>query len=199
MLFGRHGGWHEGGEYVAVGIGQAIHTLWGDLAWQLGKAEGYALVADADRSGTSPGKNVLQELLSRYVPCVILIDELVAYIRQFEEGKALMKRGTVDLSLLDEKVESLCAKILLTFPDCTTKTLEELRKPKLEAWNRNKEDARAWLALNMMTEARSGFTAFNEGTKEDREVDFVLLRQKLAAGQSWVGPLHDEIQPRAKR
>jgi cyclohexa-1,5-dienecarbonyl-CoA hydratase len=33
----------------------------------------------------------------------------------------------------------------------------------------------------MMTEARSGFTAFNEGPKEDREVDFVLLRQKLAA------------------
>jgi hypothetical protein len=39
----------------------------------------------------------------------------------------------------------------------------------------------------MMTEARSGFTAFNEGPKDDREVDFVLLRQKLAAGQSWVG------------
>ena len=115
-----------------------------------------------------------------------------------EEGKALMKRGTVDLSLLDAKVESLCAKILLTFPDCTTRTLEELRKPKLEAWNRNKEDARAWLALNMMTEARAGFTAFNEGTKDDREVDFVLLRQKLAAGQSWVGSLHDEIQPRAR-
>jgi 6-oxo-cyclohex-1-ene-carbonyl-CoA hydrolase len=116
-----------------------------------------------------------------------------------DEGKALMKRGTVDLSLLDAKVESLCAKILLTFPDCTTKTLEELRKPKLEAWNRNKEDSRAWLALNMMTEARSGFTAFNEGSKDDREIDFVLLRQKLAAGQSWVGPLHDQIQPKAKR
>lgn len=27
QVFGRHGGWHEGGEYVAVGIGQAIHTL----------------------------------------------------------------------------------------------------------------------------------------------------------------------------
>jgi 6-oxo-cyclohex-1-ene-carbonyl-CoA hydrolase len=115
-----------------------------------------------------------------------------------DEGKALLKRGTVDLSLLDAKVEELCAKILLTFPDCTTKTLEELRKPKLEAWNRNKEDARAWLALNMVTEARSGFTAFNEGPKNDREVDFVLLRQKLAAGQSWVGSLHDEIQPGAK-
>jgi len=116
-----------------------------------------------------------------------------------KEGKALMARGTVDLSLLDAKVEELCAKMLLTFPDCTTKTLEELRKPKLDAWNRNKENSRAWLALNMVTEARSGFTAFNEGTKEDREVDFVLLRQKLAAGESWVGPLHDSIQPKAKR
>ena len=116
-----------------------------------------------------------------------------------KEGKALLARGTVDLSLLDAKVDELCAKILLTFPDCTTRTLEELRKPKLEAWNRNKEDSRSWLALNMMTEARAGFTAFNEGTKDDREIDFVLLRQKLAAGQSWVGPLHDSIQPKAKR
>jgi 6-oxo-cyclohex-1-ene-carbonyl-CoA hydrolase len=116
-----------------------------------------------------------------------------------KEGKALLSRGTVDLTLLDAKVEELCAKILLTFPDCTTKTLEELRKPKLEAWNRNKEDSRAWLALNMMTEARAGFTAFNEGTKDDREIDFVALRQKLAAGESWVGPLHDSIQPKAKR
>ncbi len=115
-----------------------------------------------------------------------------------KEGKALMARGTVDLSLLDAKVEELCAKMLLTFPDCTTKTLEELRKPKLEIWNKNKENSRAWLALNMMTEARAGFTAFNEGTKEDREIDFILLRQKLAAGESWVGPLHDSIQPKAK-
>jgi 6-oxo-cyclohex-1-ene-carbonyl-CoA hydrolase len=115
-----------------------------------------------------------------------------------KEGKALLAHGKVDLSMLDAKVEELCAKILMTFPDCTTKTLEELRKPKLEAWNRNKEDSRSWLALNMVTEARSGFTAFNEGPKDDREVDFVLLRQKLAAGQGWVGSLHDEIQPGAR-
>ena len=116
-----------------------------------------------------------------------------------KEAKALMARGTVDLSLLDARVEELCAKILLTFPDCTTKTLEELRKPKLEACTRNKDGSRAWLALYMMPEARAGFTAFNEGSKDDREVDFVLLRQKLAAGQSWVGPLHDSIQPKLKR
>jgi 6-oxocyclohex-1-ene-carbonyl-CoA hydrolase len=116
-----------------------------------------------------------------------------------KEAKALMSSGTVDLSMLDARVEELCAKILLTFPECTLKTIEELRKPKLDAWNKNKENSRAWLALNMMTEARAGFTAFNEGTKEDREADFVLLRQKLAAGESWVGPMHDSIQPKNKR
>ena len=113
-----------------------------------------------------------------------------------KQGKALMKEGSVDLSLLDEKVEELCGKMLLTFPECTTKTVEELRKPKLDAWNRNKENSRAWLALNMVTEARAGFTAFNDGPKENREVDFIKLRQKIAAGQPWVGSLHDEIQPR---
>ncbi|MBI3370932.1 MAG: 6-oxocyclohex-1-ene-1-carbonyl-CoA hydratase [Betaproteobacteria bacterium] len=114
-------------------------------------------------------------------------------------GKALMAKGSVDLSMLDAKIEELCGKILLTFPDCTTKTLEELRKPKLESWNRNKEDARAWLALNMMTEARAGFTAFNECPKEDREVDFIALRQALARNESWVGPLHDSIQPKNRK
>src|SRR5574338_617215 len=27
QVFGRNGGWHEGGEYVGIGIGQAIYTL----------------------------------------------------------------------------------------------------------------------------------------------------------------------------
>ena len=116
-----------------------------------------------------------------------------------KDGKALLARGSVDLSLLDAKVEELCAKMLLTFPDCTTKTLEELRKPKLDAWNRNKENSRAWLALNMMTEARAGFRAFNEGTTESREVDFVALRQALARGQAWNDSFTDGLMPAARR
>jgi 6-oxo-cyclohex-1-ene-carbonyl-CoA hydrolase len=113
-------------------------------------------------------------------------------------AKALLARGTVDLALLDRKVEELCGKLLLTFPDCTTKTLEELRKPKLERWNANKENSRAWLALNMMTEARAGFRAFNEGTKDSREVDFVALRQALARGQGWTEAFTDSLMPGAK-
>jgi 6-oxo-cyclohex-1-ene-carbonyl-CoA hydrolase len=112
-----------------------------------------------------------------------------------KEAKSLVARGSVDLSLLDAKVDELCAKLLLTFPDCTTKTLEELRKPKLDAWNRNKENSRAWLALNMMTEGRAGFRAFNEGTKESREVDFVAMRQALARGQGWNESFTDSLMP----
>jgi len=113
-------------------------------------------------------------------------------------GQELMKRGTVDLSGLDGKIEELCTKLLYTFPDCTTKTIEELRKPKLDAWNHNKENSRAWLALNMMTEARAGFRAFNEGTKETgREVDFIALRRALAGNEKWSDDLTDNIQPGA--
>ncbi len=97
--------------------GQAIRTLWGDLAWQLGGAEGYALVAQADASGTSPGKEVLANLLGRYAPCVILIDELVAYVRQFEEGKTLAG-GTFDSNLsfvqaLTEALKAVPTAVLL--------------------------------------------------------------------------------------
>lgn len=97
--------------------GQTIRTLWGDLAWQLGKAEGYALVADADASGTSPGKAVLETLLARYAPCVILIDELVAYVRQFEEGKTLTG-GSFDSNLsfvqaLTEALKAVPTAVLL--------------------------------------------------------------------------------------
>jgi hypothetical protein len=97
--------------------GQAVRTLWGDLAWQLGGAEGYALVADADTSGTSPGKAVLETLLARCAPCVILIDELVAYVRQFEEGKTLTG-GTFDSNLsfvqaLTEALKAVPTAVLL--------------------------------------------------------------------------------------
>ena len=108
--------------------------------------------------------------------------------------------ASVDLSMLDEKVVALCTKLLYTFPDCTTKTVEELRKPKLDAWNRNKENSRAWLALNMMTEARAGFCAFNEGTKETgREAEFIALRRALAANAPWTDELTESIQPGAGR
>jgi 6-oxo-cyclohex-1-ene-carbonyl-CoA hydrolase len=117
----------------------------------------------------------------------------------FKEGRDLIKTGEIDLSMLDEKVEELCAKLLETFPECMAKSLEELRKPKLQAWSQNKENSRAWLALNMMNEARTGFRAFNEGNKETgREIDFVKLRQGLAKGVPWTEELIESLMPGKK-
>lgn len=114
-----------------------------------------------------------------------------------EKGKALMKRGTLDLSLLDSRVEALCATLIETFPECTLKTIEELRKPKLRAWNDNRESSRSWFALNMMTEARTGFNAFVRGSRDTgREIDYVALRQALALGAAWTDELVESLMPR---
>jgi 6-oxo-cyclohex-1-ene-carbonyl-CoA hydrolase len=113
----------------------------------------------------------------------------------YTQGKALLARAETDLSLLDEAVEALCTRLLYTMPDCLIKTIESLRKHKLEHWDRNKETNRAWLALNMMTEANAGFRAFHYGSKQQREVDFVRLRQRLAEGARWSEELIREIAP----
>lgn len=110
-------------------------------------------------------------------------------------AKALLADGTIDFTLLDAAVDDLTTKLLYTMPDCLTKTVESMRKHKLEHWDRNRETNRAWLALNMMTEANAGFRAFHYGTKERREADFIKLRQRLAEGAKWSEELIEEIAP----
>jgi 6-oxo-cyclohex-1-ene-carbonyl-CoA hydrolase len=112
-----------------------------------------------------------------------------------EAGKKLMSEAEVSLQLLDEAVDAMCTKFLYTMPDCLTKTIESLRKHKLEHWDRNRESNRAWLALNMMTEANAGFRAFHYGSRDEREVDFIRLRQRLAEGARWREELVEEIAP----
>ena len=61
-----------------------VRTLWGELAWQLGGPEAFARIADDDENATSPGDR-LRELLTEHGPCLILIDEWVAYARQLHD------------------------------------------------------------------------------------------------------------------
>jgi len=61
--------------------GTQTRTLWGEMAWQLGGAEGYALVAEADRMGVSPGSQVFTALFNAVGPSLVLVDEWVAYAR----------------------------------------------------------------------------------------------------------------------
>jgi 6-oxo-cyclohex-1-ene-carbonyl-CoA hydrolase len=115
-----------------------------------------------------------------------------------EDGKALIAGGIIDLTLLDDAVDEMATRLLYTMPDCLTKTIESIRKHKLEHWNRNKESNRAWLSLNMMTEANAGFRAFHHGTKQQREVDFVKLRRRLGEGAVWGEELIEEVAPWVK-
>ncbi|MBJ2329795.1 DUF499 domain-containing protein [Schaalia cardiffensis] len=68
------------GQPMRKADGTVVRTLWGELAWQLGGAVGYAFVAEADRTGTNPG-SALRSLIAEYSPALILIDEWVAYAR----------------------------------------------------------------------------------------------------------------------
>jgi 6-oxocyclohex-1-ene-carbonyl-CoA hydrolase len=114
-----------------------------------------------------------------------------------DEGKKLLAAGEVDLSPLDREVDGLVYRLARTMPGCLSKTLESVRKHKLEHWDRNKETNRAWLGLNMMTEGRTGFRAFHEGSRECREADFLLLRRRLAEGKDWSEDLIEEVLARA--
>ena len=94
-----------------------VKTIWGELAWQLGGDEGFAMVKEADENGTAPGKGVLAQLLSSRAPCIILMDELVRFVSQFEEGKTL-SGGTYDTQLsfvqsLTEALKAVPTAILL--------------------------------------------------------------------------------------
>jgi 6-oxo-cyclohex-1-ene-carbonyl-CoA hydrolase len=114
-------------------------------------------------------------------------------------GKVMLKTGEIDFSLLDAGVEEMVTKILYTMPDCTIKTTESVRKKKLEHWDKNKETNRAWLSLNMMTEAKAGFQAFHRGDREvGREVDYLDLRRRLARGEQWGDELIEAVSPQHK-
>ena len=114
----------------------------------------------------------------------------------YARGKETLARGTVDLSRLDAEVDAFVYSLAMTMPGCLSKTIESVRKHKLVHWDRNRETNRAWLGLNMMTEGRAGFRAFHEGPKDHREVDFLLLRRRIAEGRVWDDELVDEIQPK---
>ena len=200
----RHGSAPDGGStdflHLYVGFAQAIESCTICEPWSAHKALRLGLlnqIAPVLHSG------------DRFIPNPLVVTDrwldengMIAYGEPVSEdraaaAKAILKTATVDFSRLDQAVGTLSAKLLNTFPDCLNKTIESMRKKKLEHWQRNCETNRSWLALNMMTEARAGFRAFNEGPAGHREVDFAELRRRLARGDRWDDELTQAIQPQA--
>ncbi|MDR0721305.1 MAG: DUF499 domain-containing protein [Treponema sp.] len=93
--------------------GITINTLWGEMAAQLAEQSGdlkrYDQVREADKKGISPGSETLQNLFDTCGPCMILIDELVAYARKlygYQQGD--VPAGTFEgiLSFVQELTEA---------------------------------------------------------------------------------------------
>jgi len=102
--------------------GQELKTLWGELAYQLGGEEGYALVAEADQQRVAPGKETLVRLLKKHAPALILMDEILLYLVKaagVQVGSGTLQGQTFAfLQELTEAVGSVDGVALLTtFPE----------------------------------------------------------------------------------
>ena len=92
-------GTSRGPQDVLIAEGdRKIRTTWGELAWQLGGTEAFDMVAENDANGIAPGSNLLEALFKKYAPCLILIDEWVAYLRQIYKVEGLPS-GSFDANL----------------------------------------------------------------------------------------------------
>ncbi len=80
------------GNPVTKPDGTVVRTLWGELAWQLGGKKAYQQIKADDEKATSPGDR-LRELFKAYGPCLILVDEWVAYARQLHDQSDLPAGG----------------------------------------------------------------------------------------------------------
>ena len=91
--------------------GIMIHTLWGEMAAQLASAAGnpklYDYVKEADKKGASPGSAAMKNLFDAAGPCLILMDELVAYAKKIY-GVDGLPAGSFDnfISFIQEVTEA---------------------------------------------------------------------------------------------
>lgn len=67
-------------EPTIMADGTQLHTLWGQLAYQLGGQAGYEQMRRADQARVAPGADALRRLFAMNTANLILMDELVAYI-----------------------------------------------------------------------------------------------------------------------
>ncbi|NPV89870.1 MAG: ATP-binding protein [Firmicutes bacterium] len=91
--------------------GITINTLWGEMAAQLAESAGkpklYDYVKESDKKGVSPGSEMLKNLFDAAAPCLILMDELVAYAKKIY-GASGLPAGTFDnfISFIQEVTEA---------------------------------------------------------------------------------------------
>ena len=203
-----HGSAPDGGStdflHLYVGYGAAAESLMLCDGWSAHKARRLGLINEVVPV-------YRHKASAEYIPNpMVVTDRWVDHAGQIAygeyktgqanlEAKKVRAECEIDLTALDEACDRMVTTLLYTFPDCTRKTCESLRKKKLEHWYANSETNRSWLALNMNSEAAAGFPAFNFGKRGEREIDFVLLRQRLAEGARMDAALIAEVLSESSR
>jgi predicted AAA+ superfamily ATPase len=135
--------------------GTVVRTLWGELAWQLGGKKAFARVQADDENATSPG-DVLRELFNDYGPCLILVDEWVAYARQLHDQSDLPAGGFETqftfAQLLTEsaKLAKNCLLVISLPASDTSGASPNLRTRRPTTWrSAARAAARRWIACAM--------------------------------------------------
>ena len=103
------------GHQVEDGI--ITHTLWGELAWQLGGREGYERVKNADLQMIAPTAQDIKPVIEGASPALILIDELADYCSK-ASGKVvgsgtLFTQTNSFIQTLTEVVSSIPRTVLI--------------------------------------------------------------------------------------
>ncbi|MDX1632188.1 MAG: 6-oxocyclohex-1-ene-1-carbonyl-CoA hydratase [Thermoanaerobaculia bacterium] len=201
-----HGSAPDGGSTdfldLFVGFGRAAESLALCDRWSAHKAHRIGLVNEVAPVYRDDGDYVPNPLVvtDRWVDSTGRI--VYGNFKTAEEKAAAKERLAelrLDFGALDSAVDAMVTKLLHTFPDCTRKTIESLRKKKLAHWMANSETNRSWLSLNMNTEARAGFPAFHYGDRGEREIDFAELRRRVARGEPFDREMIEGILPPSAR
>jgi predicted AAA+ superfamily ATPase len=121
--------------------GITINTLWGEMAAQLAQSAGkpslYNYVKESDKKGVSPGSETLKNLFDAAAPCLILMDELVAYAKKLYGARGL-PAGTFDnfISFIQEVTEAARASknslVVASIPESDIEIGGEAGKTALE-------------------------------------------------------------------
>ena len=107
-------------------LGIELRTLWGELAFQLAGVDGYRMVERNDLDGTAPGAATLLRLFELAGASLVLIDELVAFVRNVPRGRTRVPSGpySAQLTFLQNLTEAVRrtrnAQLVVSIPESDT-------------------------------------------------------------------------------
>lgn len=123
-------------------------TLWGELAYQVGKLKGYKLVQKSDEELVAPGTQVLEKLVGD-TPTLIMLDEVARYLRAAKAVPTANKKSDLAeqtvaflMTLIEFAASQPKVALVITLADSKDAFSEETEALKLELGEAKKISAR---------------------------------------------------------